>query len=147
MDIGPLTAALHPTPEDVKFLDDRKGKTCSLHQGTTKNGQTGYAAKARRKGFAPRHYCVKKLWMARICIANCCGSYIAGFSTARASVSIAFCITGSFANDWPFFCATGTNVWTAMKACSATRNPAPAMAALSPAMVRNSMPANCGSIF
>jgi len=34
-----------------------------------------------------------------------------------------------------------------MKACSATRNPAPAIAALSPAMLRNSMPASCGSIF
>src|SRR5262245_22942927 len=45
-----------------------------------------------------RHYCVKKLWIARICVANCCGSYIAGFSTDRARVSIAFLITGSVPN-------------------------------------------------
>ena len=93
------------------------------------------------------HYCVKKLWIARICVANCCGSYVAGFSTDRESVSIAFLMASSFSNDLPFFCATGTNVWIAMKACSATRNPAPAMAALSPAMLRNSVPANGGSIF
>src|SRR4030095_4144146 len=93
------------------------------------------------------HYCVKKLWIARICAANCCGSYFAGFSTDRERVSIAFLITGSVPNDLPFFCATGTNVWTAMKACSATRNPDPAIAVLSPAMLRNSVSANCDSIF
>ena len=65
----------------------------------------------------------KKLWIARICVATYCGSYVAGFSTDRKRVSIAFLITGSCSNDLPFFCATGTSVWTAIKACSAARKP------------------------
>ena len=40
-------------------------------------------------------YRVKKLWIARICVANCCGSYIAGFSTDCESVSTAFLMAGS----------------------------------------------------
>src|SRR6266498_3660008 len=61
----------------------------------------------------PLRYRVKKLCMARICVANCCGSYAAGFSTDRKRLSIVSWMNDSFFSGLPFFCAIGTNVWSA----------------------------------